>query len=194
MKLFEDTQRLMAELAAEGKLYAILQKKAMQKDLAEGLSQLLSSLAVAFVVILLTAIVLMFMCVGIAFMIGQWLDNTAMGFAIMGGVFCLMLLVVYLKREQWIIAPIRLLVNTTVGKGATEETREQLNQQIAESKQRMQKSMQQLTSSNTSPATGIQRLTRWAGWGYTLFQGVRMGSALVGTLSTLFGGRKRRRR
>ncbi len=194
MKIFEDTQRLMTELATEGRLYAILQKKAMQKDLTEGLSQLLSSLAVAFVVILLAAIALMFACVGLAFMIGQWLGNTALGFAIMGGVFCLMLLFVYLKRELWIIAPIRLLVNTTVGRGATDETREQLSQQIIESKQRMQKTMQQFTSPTASPGTGIQRLTRWAGWGYTLFQGIRMGSALAGTLSTLFGGRKRHRR
>ncbi len=194
MKLFEETQRLMSNLAAEGRVYATLQKKAVQKDLTEGLSQLLSSLAVAFVVILLASITLMFACVGLAFLIGQCLGSTALGFAIIGGIFCLLLLVVYLKREAWIIASIRLLVNSTVGRGTTDESREQLNQQIQESKQRMQNAMQQLTSSESAPATGIQRLTRWAGWGYTLFQGVRMGTALASTLSALFGGRKRRRR
>ncbi len=194
MKLFEDTQRLMSNLAAEGKLFATLQKKAIQKDLAEGLSQLLSSLAVAFVIILLSSIVMMFACVGLAFLIGEWLNSNAIGFAIMGGVFCLLLLIVYLKRETWIIAPIRQLVSTTVGRGVSNESREQLDQQIQESKQRMQNAMQQLTSSESTPATGLKRLTRWAGWGYTLFQGVRMGTALASSLSALFGGRKRYRR
>ncbi len=194
MKLFEDTQRLMTDLAAEGKTFALLQKKAMQKDIAEGLSQLLGTLAVAFVVILLASIALMFICVGLAFLLGQWLGSAAMGFAVMGGAFSLLLMTVYLKRETWIVAPLHMLVNSTVGKGASEESREQLVQQMAESRQRMCDTLQQLKSPDATPTNGIQRLTRWAGWGYTLFQGVRMGTALASTLSSLFGGRKGRRK
>lgn len=193
MIFFEDTQRLMRSLLDEGKHYADLQKMAIKKDVSQGLGHLLSALAVSFVVILLLSIILLFVSVALAFWFGHLLQNTAWGFAIMGAVFCLLLLLVFVKRKAWISQPLHRLVDSTLGTPPEGPTREQLEQELQQSRTQMRSLASNLSSPTSSATSNLQRLTRIASWGYAAYEGVRMSSALVGSLVSLFGGRKRRR-
>lgn len=193
MIFFEDTQRLMRSLLDEGRHYADLQKMAVKKDVSQGLAHLLSALAVSFVILLLLSIILMFVCVALAFCFGHLLNNTAWGFAIMGAAFCLLLLVVFLKRRAWISLPLHRLVDSTLGNSPEDPTREQLEQALQQSRAQMRNLAGDLSSPTSSASSNLQRLTRIASWGYAAYEGVRMSSAVVSSLVALFGKRKKRR-
>jgi len=51
-------------------------------------------------------IIAFFLACASAFAIGEWLDSTALGFAIMGGVFVVALLILYRNRKSFIHKPI----------------------------------------------------------------------------------------
>lgn len=193
MIFFEDTQRVMRSLLDEGKHYADLQKSAIKKDISQGISRLLSALAVSFIVILLLSIILMFVCVALAFWFGSLLKNTAWGFAIMGAFFCLLLLVVYLKRGAWITQSLHHLVESALGNSPDGPTREQLEKEMQDSRSQMQHLASNLSGPVSSTTSNLQRLTRIASWGYVAFEGFRMSSAIVSSFISLFGGRKKRR-
>lgn len=191
MRLFEETQRQITALFQESKNYAMLQKQAFQKDLSWGLAQLLSALAVAFIVIFMLGIIAMFLCISLAFLIGRWLESTALGFAIMGAVFCLILTLVYLARRRLIINVVIRLVDQTIGRNSGDATREELAQQLVQSRQAMRRSVQQLTSSDSNGGFSLMRMTRWVSWSIAAYQGIRMGCSIIGSIGGLFLGRKR---
>ena len=59
-----------------------------------------------FVTALFLLIIAFFLACASAFAIGEWLDSTALGFAIMGGVFVVALLILYRNRKSFIHKPI----------------------------------------------------------------------------------------
>ena len=59
-----------------------------------------------FVMSLFLLIIAFFLACASAFAIGEWLDSTALGFAIMGLVFVLALLIIYKNRKGLIQKPI----------------------------------------------------------------------------------------
>ncbi|RKW11599.1 MAG: hypothetical protein D8H93_17185 [Capnocytophaga sp.] len=59
-----------------------------------------------FVTALFLLIIAFFLACASAFAIGEWLDSTALGFAIMGLIFVLALLIIYKNRKGLIQKPI----------------------------------------------------------------------------------------
>ena len=59
-----------------------------------------------FVMSLFLLIIAFFLACASAFAIGEWLDSTALGFAIMGGVFVVALLILYRNCKSFIHKPI----------------------------------------------------------------------------------------
>ena len=79
--LFRDTQEQMQDLLLETRWYVGLQKKALMVETRDKLSTILSHLAIAVVCLVLGGIVLLFFSFFIAYLLGQYFGNNALGFA-----------------------------------------------------------------------------------------------------------------
>jgi hypothetical protein len=69
-------------------------------------SNIISGLVYLFLKILIIFLLIGFTSVALAILIGEMLGNYYYGFFIIGGFYLLVLLVVYLQRENWIKGPI----------------------------------------------------------------------------------------
>jgi len=69
-------------------------------------ADILSSVIVMVSMIFLGSLFIIFISIALALMIGQWLGAAHYGFLIMGGLYALLLLLIYLRREKWIKTPI----------------------------------------------------------------------------------------
>jgi len=101
-KYTEDIQEIILEL----KHYLNLQKKYLAVNTAEKLTMLLSAVAVAAIIILLSSIILLFCTFALAYWIGSLLNNLPLGFLSMAFIVVCLLLLFYCKRKAWIIQPL----------------------------------------------------------------------------------------
>jgi len=194
MRLFKDTQRSINDLVTEGRQYVDLQKRYAQKELSERLSTLLSAIAVAAVLVLLGSILLLLLCFTLAYFLGQALGNVAWGFVCMTAVALLTILVVYLNRQRWITQPLTRLVNSTLSNAEDTATTEELRDHLRASREQMQTHLHTLTSSSAKPANRAALISSWINRSMVIYEGVRIGMSAISVMSTLFGGRKHKRR
>ena len=99
----------LQSLWSETKNYLELQKQYLMMDTAEKLTVLLSAVALAAVFLLLGIVMLLFFVIAFAL----WLANFVGGvwsFSIMGGLILLLMVVIFMKRKQWIVQPLARLV------------------------------------------------------------------------------------
>ena len=101
--LFSDTQQQMQELLLETRTFVGLQKKALIVETRDKLSVVLSRLAIAVVCLILGGIILLFFSFFLAYIIGQSIDNIALGFACVTAFDLLLLLLFWFMREAWVI-------------------------------------------------------------------------------------------
>jgi len=69
-------------------------------------ADILSSIIVVISMIFLGSLCVIFISIALALVIGHWLGTTFWGFFIIGGLYALVLLVIYLRRNRWIKTPI----------------------------------------------------------------------------------------
>jgi|SRR6185436_8341838 len=70
------------------------------------ISSAFSSLVTAILIGLFLVFVLFFASVALAFMIGKAVESTIAGFAIVGGIYLLLCIIVYSMRNKWIKFPV----------------------------------------------------------------------------------------
>ena len=69
-------------------------------------ADILASLVVIVSIILLGSLFILFISIALALMIGHWLGAAYYGFFIVGGLYALLMLLIYLRRDKWIKIPI----------------------------------------------------------------------------------------
>ena len=194
MRLFKDTQKSISSLFTEAKQYVDLQKRYAQKELAGRLTTLLSSIAIAAVLILLGSIVLLLLCFTLAYIIGQALGNVALGFLCMTLAALLTILVVYLNRNRWISRPLARLVKDTLDDPNDTATCDELRDEIRITRENMQSNLHTLTSPAQKPANRAELVSNWLNRGLAIYEGLRIGMSAMSVVTALLGGRRRRRR
>jgi hypothetical protein len=75
-------------------------------NMQDKLSDILSSVASVLVLSVLSVFVVFFMSIGAAWWIGQSLQNSSVGFFIVGGFYLLLMLVIFMFKDQWIKSPV----------------------------------------------------------------------------------------
>jgi hypothetical protein len=75
-------------------------------SIREKISEVLSSIVVAFILGLLLIFVFLFAGIGIALWLGDYFQSTSIGFFCVTGVYALITLLLFLNRNKWIKDPI----------------------------------------------------------------------------------------
>lgn len=122
--MFPDEKNIdsMQKLFLEFKNYLELQKKFVMLDAAEKLTVLLSALAVGAVVLVLSAILLLFATFALAYYLGDLLHNLPLGFAIIPAALCVILVFFYVNRNKFVIQPLaRLMADLFINENSTDE-------------------------------------------------------------------------
>ena len=92
--------------------YLRLQRENAAMGAAEGLTVVLSAVAIGFVVINLVLAVLLLLGFALAYWLGDLLGCDALGFVIVAGIMALLGMVFWFKRKCWITNPIARLMVT----------------------------------------------------------------------------------
>lgn len=69
-------------------------------------ADVLSTAIVMVSIIFLGSLFVIFISIGLALILGKWLGSTHYGFFIVGAVYGLLLLLIFLKKDKWIKTPI----------------------------------------------------------------------------------------
>jgi len=69
-------------------------------------ADVLSTVVVMVSMIFIGSLVIIFISIGFALLLGKWLGAYQYGFFIVGAVYALILLLIYLQRDKWIKTPI----------------------------------------------------------------------------------------
>jgi Na+/proline symporter len=190
---FSETKQQMQDLLLEGRSYANLQKKALLAGTRDKLSVILSRLAIAVVCLVLGGMALLFFSFFLAYILGQVLDNTALGFACVTAFVLLLLLIFWHWRTKWVVIPItNMLFNLFVVDDETLET-EKISDELKESRTRMSDNFNSLLSPMQEPANRVESLSNWLSRGFAAYEGLRLGISVIRAFTGIFG-RKRRRK
>ena len=192
---FNETKQQMQELLSETRAYVGLQKKALLMETRDKLSIILSRLAIAVVCLVLGGMVLLFFSFFLAYIIGQALDNIALGFAIVTAIVLLLLLLFWFMREIWVIRPITSMMYNLFTVNDEPIQSERLKQDLQASKTRMSMGFAQLTNKGgNKSASKVETISNFVGRGFAIYEGVRLTLSVLNIFGYLFGGKKRRRR
>ena len=102
--------------------YLRLQKENAAMGAAEGLTVVLSAVAIGFVIINVALAVLLLLGFALAYWLGDLLGCDALGFVVVAGIMVVMGMVFWLKRRDWITNPIaRLMVMVFMSDGNKED-------------------------------------------------------------------------
>lgn len=192
--LFRDTQEQMQDLLLETRSYVGLQKKALMVETRDKLSTILSHLAIAVVCLVLGGIVLLFFSFFIAYLLGQYFGNNALGFACVTAFVLLLLLLFWYNRVAWVVIPITKMMTTQFTADDADATSEEVGQQLQESRNRMSQNFNQLLNPAEEAEGKVQNLSGWISRGFAIYEGLRMGLTVIRALSGMFGTKRIRRR
>ena len=95
----------IATLVETLKDYIMLQKKYLKYDVVEKLVRLSAALLLAVIIFALVLAVVLYMSFALAYYLASS-TCVAGGFAIVGGIYLLLLFVIYYKRKAWIERPL----------------------------------------------------------------------------------------
>lgn len=76
-------------------------------------ADILSTVVVTVSMLFISFLLILFLSIAVALFLGKMLGAYHYGFFIMGGLYAIILLIIYVKREKWIKAPI---ANTLISK------------------------------------------------------------------------------
>ena len=94
------------QLISNVKEYAEVRADLFALKIQDKTSDILSSIAAIAIVSLLGVIIILFISIGSAWLIGQSMENPSMGFFIVGGFYFLLAVIIFYNRENWIKLPI----------------------------------------------------------------------------------------
>lgn len=89
----------LGTIAEHAKDYAELRIELMKLEAAAKISNVVSSVASAVIIGLISLFTLLFLSIGVAWWIGQTNNNPSMGFFIVAGVWALLGVIVYVMRN-----------------------------------------------------------------------------------------------
>lgn len=69
-------------------------------------ADVLSTVIVMVSMIFIASLVIVFISIAMALLLGKWLGSGYIGFFIVGGFYALILLIIYVQRDKWIKTPI----------------------------------------------------------------------------------------
>ena len=96
----------IGQLLSELHRYAELRAELFKINAVSKLSKLFTVLLLGAILILLMGLALWFVSMMLAATLGEWLGSQALGYAIIVAIYLLLALTVYLRRKQWIEAPL----------------------------------------------------------------------------------------
>lgn len=102
----EKTINSLTELFVDVKEYFLLQKEYMTLDLVEKLTILLSAISLGFILMCISLLVLFYLSFTLIYFMAPMVGGLTVAFAIMTAILLLLAIVLYVKRQSWIIAPI----------------------------------------------------------------------------------------
>ena len=191
---FAETQKQMQDLILETRSYVGLQKKALLVEIRDKLSVILSRLAIAVVCLVLGGMVLLFFSFFLAYVLGQALGNTALGFACITGLVLLFLIIFWNMRTKWVILPITKMLHELFTVDSQPLAGEQVTEELRESRTRMSENFNQLLHTGKGPANKAEYVSSWVSRGFAAYEGLRIGMSVIRVITGIFGGRRRRRR
>ena len=191
--LFADTQRQMQDLLQESRAFVGLQKKVLIVETRDKLSVILSRLAIAVVCLVLGGMALLFFSFFLAYILGQAIGNTALGFACVTGFILLLLFVFWHWRTQWVIQPITNMLASLFTVDEETLSTEQVSEQLHDSRVRMSEGFNQLLNTGGKTTNKAEKVSNWVSRAFAAYEGLRIGISIVRAFGTIFG-RKRRRR
>lgn len=192
---FNETKQQMQDLLSETRAYVGLQKKALLMETRDKLSIILSRLAIAVVCLVLGGMVLLFFSFFLAYIIGQAMDNIALGFAIVSAIVLVLLLVFWMLRGLWVVRPITTMLYNlfTVDEKPIES--EAVREELHATKDRMSMGFAQLTNNKgKKTASKVETISNFVGRGFALYEGLRIAFSVFRAFGNVFGSKKRRRR
>ncbi len=192
---FSETKQQMQDLLLETRSYVGLQKKMVLLETRNKLSFILSRLAIAAVCLVLGGMVLLFFSFFLAYIIGQALNNIALGFAIVAAIVLLLLAIFWLMRGQWVVRPISTMMYNLFTVDDAPIEAEDVRQELKESRNRMSMSFAQITNNRgNKTASKAETISNFVGRGFALYEGARIVFTVIRTFGNIFGRKKRRRR
>ena len=191
--LFADTQRQMQDLLQESRAFVGLQKKVLIVETRDKLSVILSRLAIAVVCLVLGGMALLFFSFFMAYILGQVIGNTAIGFACVTGFILLLLIIFWHWRTQWVIMPITKMPTSLFTVDEEPLSTEQVSEQLHDSRVRMSEGFSQLLNTGNKSTNKAESVSNWVSRAFAAYEGLRIGISVVRAFGNIFG-RKRRRR
>ena len=106
MSFRENSINSFKDLFAEIKVYFDLQKEYGKVEITEKLSALISMMVLGGVIMIFCTIALLYLSLGLTYIIASYVGGMAWSFMIMAGALFFILFIVYLNRKRWIFNPI----------------------------------------------------------------------------------------
>ncbi|GJM32225.1 MAG: hypothetical protein DHS20C18_12260 [Saprospiraceae bacterium] len=110
MKQEEEILQSAGEVVEFARQYTNDQLKLLKLELAENTSKLIASLATSLAIIFIGMIVVFFLTVSLALIIGTWLDSNAAGFALVAAVYLIMGILLNIFKKSLLTEPILTVV------------------------------------------------------------------------------------
>lgn len=193
----EQLTNRLEQLFHEGRQYWDLQKQYLSLHATEVLTRLLSMLVLLIVLILVGSMVLLFGSFAVAYWLGELLDSTLLGFAIIAGLLLVMSLLVYANRKSWIYIPITTFVVKLLVSSLPSPSQEAVAMEKAHLREKLDESQRELKNTASTllePASPAKN--KWDNasnllqHGLTIYRGVQIGVSIVGALRRMFRGKR----
>ena len=193
----EQLTNRLEQLFHDGRQYWDLQKQYLSLHAAEVLTRLLSMLVLLIVLILVGSMVLLFGSFAVAYWLGELLDSTLLGFAIIAGLLLVMSLLVYANRKSWIYSPITTFVVKLLVSSLPSPSQEAVAMEKAHLREKLDESQRELKNTASTllePAPPAKN--KWDNasnllqHGLTIYRGVQIGVSIVGALRRMFRGKR----
>lgn len=101
-KNIEAIEKIIIEI----KQYIDLQKKYVLLDLTSKVTIILSALILSIILFLIGMMIILFIAIAGGSLLGQWLDNIAVGYGLIALFFIIIAIIIYAKRNKWITNPL----------------------------------------------------------------------------------------
>lgn len=102
---------LICQLIKDFREYGSLRLERFELDMASKLALAVGMLAMCAIVTMLALVGLVFFSMAVAYWLAPLCGSTALAFLIMAAAYAVVALVVYAKREKWIITPLKLFLH-----------------------------------------------------------------------------------
>lgn len=185
------------QLFHEGREYWDLQKQYLSLHAAEVLTRLLSMVVLLIILILVGSMVLLFGSFAVAYWLGELLDSTLLGFAVIACLLLVMSLLVYANRKSWIYIPItRFMVRLLVTSALPSPSQEAITMEKAHLREKLDENERELKNTASTllePASPAKN--KWDNasnllqHGLMIYRGVQIGVSIVGALRRVFRGK-----